>query len=210
MRIFCIGKNYADHAREMSEEVPESPVVFMKPNTCLVEEGAVIEFPEHGSDLHYEAELVVLVGKDGRPKAAGESHDFIAGLSLGLDMTMRDVQKELKSKGLPWELSKAFDQSAPVGRFIEYDEKTDLSDIRFSCRINGELRQEGHTRLMIFSVPELIAALSKVWRLKKGDLIFTGTPAGIGSVKPGDVISLQSDQIGTFSWKIARQLHRND
>jgi len=199
-RVFCIGMNYAEHVKELGNALPESPVIFMKPGSCLVPAGEKVPFPSHGEDLHYEAELVVLIGREGRPQSEGEAMDFIGGLSLGLDLTLRDVQRGLRKKGHPWEVAKAFDGSAPVGSFIPFDNSIDLAGLTFRCLVNGELRQEGKTADMIFPVERLIYEIGKVWLLKEGDLIYTGTPCGVASLNEGDVINVEGEMFGAFSW----------
>lgn len=199
-RIFCIGNNYLNHIKELKSEIPTNPVIFMKPVTSLVMEGQKIQFPQHGKNLHYEAEIVVLLGKEGHVKSIEESEIFIKGLSLGLDLTLRDVQNELKKNGLPWEISKSFDQSAPIGKFIAFNNSLDLENIEFKCFVNGELRQFGNSGNMIFPIKNLIFEISKVWKLLTEDLIYTGTPAGVGSLKKDDEITVESDLIGSFTW----------
>ncbi len=201
-RIFCIGRNYVAHVEELNSEMPSDPLIFMKPVSSLVPVGEPVPYPKHGRDLHQEAELVLLIGREGQDIAADEAPSYLAGLSLGIDLTLRDVQSELKAKGKPWELAKAFDASAQIGEFISFDESIDLTDIRYQCYINGELKQDGHTAKMIFPIRTLIAALSKVWKLLPGDLIYTGTPAGVESVQVGDTIQVSSELIGSFSWTI--------
>jgi len=201
-RVFCIGRNYVEHVRELSNIVPTKPVVFIKPASCLVEPGEKIHFPKHGSELHHEVEIVVRVGRQGRAKTEEEALSFIDSITVGLDLTLRDVQGELKQKGLPWEAAKAFDQSAPIGGFISYDGSLDLKDISFGCKVNGIERQRGNTGRMIFSIPKLLVELSKIWLLRPGDLIYTGTPSGVGPLKIGDRIEVESDPIGSFSWNI--------
>ena len=151
-RLFCIGRNYVEHVRELANPLPRAPVIFMKPPSCLVAPGEPIHFPRHGRELHHEAELVVRIGRAGRVGAPQQAPDFVDSITLGLDLTLRDVQQRLKQNGLPWEAAKAFDQSAPLGSFIDYQPSIDLCDIRFRCSVNGEQRQAGHTRNMIFPV----------------------------------------------------------
>ncbi len=200
-RVFCIGRNYAEHARELRNELPESPVVFMKPASCLVPPGKRIPFPRHGKDLHYEAELVVVIGQSGLPVNEDDAAEWIAGLTLGLDLTLRDVQQELKSKGLPWELSKAFEQSAPLGDTASLPPRS-LEEIHFECRINGELRQSGRVEDMLFSIPRLLCELGRTWVWRPGDLLYTGTPAGVGPLNPGDRIEVSGPALGSFSWSM--------
>ncbi|MBN1233929.1 MAG: fumarylacetoacetate hydrolase family protein [Candidatus Coatesbacteria bacterium] len=200
-RVFCIGRNYADHIKEMKSETPKSPVIFLKPNTCLVEKDIQIPFPSSGKDLHHEVEIVYLIGKEGKPVSLDDAKSFISGVSLGLDLTLRDVQNILKDKGQPWELSKAFDYSAPLGDFMPV-ENIVIHNIAFTCIVNNEIRQQGNSSDMIFSIENLIMAISSVWKLLEGDLIFTGTPSGVASLMKGDRITIQSPSIGSFSWEI--------
>ena len=202
MRVFCIGRNYAAHIEELNSEKLETPTMFSKPPTSLVPPGGDIQMPVHGKDLQHEAEVVVLIGKEGAPEDEEEAKSFIRALSLGLDMTLRDVQKVQKERRLPWEIAKSFDQSAPIGTFSPYNDSFDLADIPFSCHVNGELRQQGNTSDMIFSIPAQVVALSRIWRLLPGDIIYTGTPSGVGSLRPGDTISVESALMGPFSWNI--------
>lgn len=201
-RVFCIGRNYVEHVRELSNIVPTKPVVFIKPASCLVAPGEKIHFPKHGSELHHEVEIVMRVGREGRAGTEKEALSSIGAITVGLDLTLRDVQGELKKKGLPWEAAKAFEQSAPVGDFIPYDGSLDLKDISFGCKVNGIERQRGNTGKMIFSIPKLVVELSKIWLLRPGDLIYTGTPSGVGPLNIGDRIEVESGPIGSFSWNI--------
>ncbi len=201
-RIFCIGRNYADHARELKSEIPKAPVIFMKPATALVSSGQTVRFPTHGSVLHHEVEVVVLIGKNGRPRTAGQALSFIAGLSLGIDLTLRDVQEKLKKKGLPWEIAKAFDQSALIGNFTSYHPSINLAEISFDCSVDNQVRQSGNTKNMIFPIPVLIVEIAKIWQLQSGDLIYTGTPAGVGPLEPGQRIIISCQRLGSFSWQM--------
>ena len=201
-RVFCIGRNYSDHIKELSDEVPEKPVIFMKPESALVPEGEKIRIPIHGKEFHYETELVLLIGMEGRPGTVKDALSFVAGISLGFDLTMRDVQRYLLPKGLPWELSKAFDQSAPLGSFTEIGKFKDLRKIEFFGKVNGEVKQHGLTSDMINSFDVLVYEISRAWKLLPGDLVYTGTPSGIGPLKQGDKITAESAQIGSFSWEI--------
>jgi 2-keto-4-pentenoate hydratase/2-oxohepta-3-ene-1,7-dioic acid hydratase in catechol pathway len=201
-RVFCIGRNYVEHVHELSSAMPAKPVVFIKPGTSLVQPGENVHFPKHGNELHHEVEIVVKVGREGRATVEEEALSFIHAITVGLDLTLRDVQKELKQKGLPWEIAKAFEQSAPIGDFIPYDGSLDLKNISFGCKVNGAERQRGNTGQMIFSIPRLFVELSKIWMLRPGDLIYTGTPSGVGPLKIGDTIEVESDPIGSFSWSI--------
>lgn len=201
-RIFCIGRNYAEHARELGDEPPGEPVVFMKPWTCLLPPGGQVRYPPHGRELHHEAELVVRVGRGGRDIPARQALDHLDAVTLGLDLTLRDVQRDLKRQGLPWEKAKAFEGAAPLGQWVPLGAATEPGGIGFRCLVNGELRQRGHGGDMLFPVPELIAHLSGIWTLVPGDLVFTGTPAGVGPLVPGDRVVLESEAIGTFAWDV--------
>jgi 2-keto-4-pentenoate hydratase/2-oxohepta-3-ene-1,7-dioic acid hydratase in catechol pathway len=201
-RVFCIGRNYVEHVHELKNIIPTKPVVFIKPVSCLVGPGEKIHFPKHGKELHYEVEIVVEVGQEGKAITEEEALSFISSITIGLDLTLRDVQEDLKKKGLPWEIAKAFEQSAPIGNFVPYDQSVDLKNISFGCKVNGIERQRGNTGEMIFSIGKLLVELSKIWMLCPGDLIYTGTPSGVGPLKIGDLIEIESDLTGSFSWSI--------
>jgi 2-keto-4-pentenoate hydratase/2-oxohepta-3-ene-1,7-dioic acid hydratase in catechol pathway len=201
-RIFCIGMNYLEHIRELAIEIPDTPAVFMKSPLSIVRPGEPIHVPSHGSGFQYEVEVVVKIGRQGRAESTADALSFVSGFSLGLDLTLRDEQTKLRKGGLPWEKCKSFEQSAPLGDFVSYDGSFRLDDISFGCKVNGEVRQQANTRDMLFSIPVLIVELSKVWLLRSGDIIYTGTPPGIGPLRAGDTVEAYSDRIGTFEWKI--------
>ena len=202
-RIFCIGQNYVAHIRELGNPMPPKPVIFMRPLCCLVAPGESIHFPRHGKQLHYEVEVVVRIGKQGRDIDERDALSHIDALTLGADLTLRDLQIEAKQNGLPWDQAKAFEQSAPLGEFLAYDPASiDLHDLNFHCRINGELRQDGNTSDMLFDFERLIAELSSIWTLRPGDMIYSGTPSGVGALQIGDLIEVENGQIGTYSWTI--------
>ena len=208
-RIFCIGKNYTEHIRELDDfdstlqsKNEKQSVVFMKPITSIVSPGESIHVPSHGNVLHHEVEVVVLLKGGGKNILIEDSLSCVAGMTLGLDLTLRDVQVEVKKKGHPWELSKSFDHSSPLGLMRPYDDSFDLFNIPFACFVNEEKRQEGNTKDMLFSIPKIISFLSTVWKLMPGDLIYTGTPSGIGVIKSRDEISLNSPILGQFAWTV--------
>ena len=201
-RIFCIGMNYAEHIRELGNDIPDTPAVFMKSPLSIVKPGGLIHVPAHGSGFQHEVEVVVKIGKEGRAATAAEALSFISGVTLGLDLTLRATQSELKKKGLPWEKCKSFEQSAPLGDFIAYSSSIKLDDISFGCRVNGQIHQQGNTRDMLFSIPVLIVEISKIWLLRPGDVIYTGTPPGIGPLTAGDTIEAYGERVGKFEWKI--------
>lgn len=187
MKIICIGRNYAEHAKELNNPVPTEPVVFMKPPTSLLLDGRPFYYPEFTSDLHYELELVVKIGKNGRHIQPEHAESYIEEIGLGIDFTARDIQDRCKKNGHPWEIAKAFDHSAVLGSFVSSKE-LDLRSIEFELEKNKEIVQRGDSRDMIFSFSEIIVFISKFFRLQMGDYIFTGTPAGVGSVKIGDCL----------------------
>ena len=201
-RIFCIGRNYADHAKEMGNALPPEPVVFMKPVTSIVE-GAILKLPRDRGAVHHEMELVLALGREAEDVVPAAALSLLAGVTLGLDLTLRDEQARLKQSGSPWELAKAFEGSAALGRFTPQPFKFDPQALDMLCTVNGQVRQHGNTRDMLFSVPEILSFLSRRWRLLPGDLVFTGTPAGVGPLKPGDRIEISSPALDTFSWTCA-------
>jgi 2-keto-4-pentenoate hydratase/2-oxohepta-3-ene-1,7-dioic acid hydratase in catechol pathway len=186
MKIICIGRNYSAHAKELNNPVPKEPVVFLKPDTALLPKSMPFFYPSFSKDIHYEAELVVKIDRVGKNISQKFAHKYYSELSVGIDFTARDLQQECKEKGLPWERAKAFDGSAPVGRFIGKDKFQTLSDLNFSLKINGELKQQGNTGNMLLSIDAIIAYVSQFFTLKIGDLIFTGTPEGVGPIAIND------------------------
>lgn len=203
MKIICIGRNYADHAKEMKAEVPTEPVFFMKPDTAILKDGQDFYFPDFTSDLHYECELVIRIDKVGKNIAEKFASKYYSSVTLGIDFTARDLQAKCKEKGLPWEIAKAFEHSAPISnKFISVDQ-LNLTDVHFELTQNGQSVQKGHTADMIFGIDQIIAYVSKFMTLKTGDLIYTGTPAGVGPVKIGDQLVgyIGSEKMFSFSVK---------
>ena len=188
MKIFCIGRNYAEHATELGNEIPSDPVIFMKPKNALLGSRAPFYYPAFSNELNYEAEIVLCVSKNGKYISKKQAYKYISQVTLGIDFTARDVQNELKSKGLPWEKAKAWDNSAIVGKWIPTTEDTFKSNINFSLEKNDQTVQVGNSTDMIFPFDYLIAHISEYFSLNIGDLIFTGTPAGIGECSVGDVL----------------------
>jgi acylpyruvate hydrolase len=187
MKIICIGRNYVAHAQELNNEVPDEPVFFLKPDSALLRNNDPFYIPEWTQAVHYETELVLRISRLGKYIDKQYAYRYYGEIGLGIDFTARDVQDDLKKKGLPWEKAKAFDQAAVIGKtFIPAEEFPDLTNIRFRLDVNGKTVQVGNTGLMIFSFDEIIAHVSKYMTLKMGDLIYTGTPAGVGPVKIGD------------------------
>ena len=186
MKIFCIGRNYADHAKELNNPVPAEPLIFMKPPTALLVANKPFYYPEFTQDLHYEGEIVLRVAKNGRSVQPEFAHRYYDAVAFGIDFTARDLQDQLKKKGHPWEIAKGFDRSAPLSRFIPLGELQNAQDIHFQLKKNGEVVQDGRTRDLLFPFDTLICHISRYFTLFKGDYIFTGTPAGVGAVQIGD------------------------
>ena len=186
MKIFCIGRNYVEHAKELNNPLPEKPVFFLKPDTALVIRNRPFFYPEFSTDIHYETELVIKINKNGKHISEKFAHTYYSEIGLGIDFTARDLQQECKQKGLPWEVAKGFDQSAPVSKWLPIKEFKNPAEISFHLDLNGKTVQQGFSGDMIFSFDQIIVYISKFITLKMGDLIFTGTPAGVGPVKIGD------------------------
>jgi len=187
MKIICVGRNYADHAKELKNEIPREPVLFLKPETAILPKNHPFIYPGHTSDLHYELELVIKIKKLGKHIDAKFAHKYYDQIGIGIDFTARDIQKECKEKGLPWEKAKAFDHSAVLSKkLLKVSNLPNPSNIQFELLKNGETVQKGSSGDMIFNFSQLISYISRYFTLKIGDLIFTGTPAGVGSVQKGD------------------------
>ena len=188
MKIICIGRNYAAHIEELKNEKSGQPVVFLKPDTALVKGGAPFYYPDFSTNIHHEIELVLKISKEGKYIQPQFAHRYFEEIGLGIDFTARDLQDQCKAKGLPWEIAKAFNGSAPIGDFKSVSEFSDLKNIDFHLEINGEVKQKGNTSLMLFDFATIISYVSQFFTLKKGDLIYTGTPAGVGPVQTGDLL----------------------
>lgn len=201
MKIICVGRNYGEHAKELGNEIPEDPVIFMKPDTAILKKGSDFYIPEFSDDIHYELEVVLKISKGGKyiqKENAGNHYDEIG---LGIDFTARDLQTKLKEKGLPWELAKGFDGSAVVSDFVP-KENYDLTNLGFSLTKNNEKVQDGNTSDMIFSPDYIIAFASQYFTLRVGDLIFTGTPKGVGKVSENDLLEAYLEDKKLFSLKV--------
>ena len=188
MKIFCIGRNYSDHAKEMNAAVPETPMFFMKPDTSLLKSPADFFYPSFSKEIHYECELVVRITKVGKSIKKEFAHRYYNEIGLGIDFTARDLQKKCKEKGHPWEVAKAFENSAVISDKFLLTESLDMDKLAFTLEKNGQVVQIGNISDMIFSIDELIAHVSQFMTLKTGDLIYTGTPAGVGAIEIGDVL----------------------
>ena len=186
MKIICIGRNYAEHAKELGNEIPDEPIIFMKPKSALLQSHTPFYYPEFTNELHYECELVLRICKNGKYIQERHASNYYNGITVGIDFTARDLQDEAKKKGLPWEKSKAFDNSAAVGKFIDITPEINKKNVNFTLLKNKEVVQKGNSAQMIFSFDALIANISNYFSLNIGDLIFTGTPAGVGECVVGD------------------------
>jgi len=203
MKIIAIGRNYAEHAKELNNPVPTVPVIFMKPDTALLKDNKPFYHPDFSQDIHHEIEIVLKVCKEGKHISEKFAANYYDEIGLGVDFTARDIQSRHKEKGLPWELAKAFDSSAPISNFIPKSEFKDVYNINFHLDINNETRQSGNTNMLLFSFEQIIAFVSQYITLKKGDLIFTGTPAGVGKVNVGDHLEgyIEDNKLLDFSVK---------
>lgn len=186
MKIICIGRNYAAHAKELNNTVPKNPLIFMKPPSALLLKDKPMYIPEFTNDLHYEAEIVLKIAKNGRHVQAEFASEYYTQIAFGIDFTARDVQARLKEKGHPWEIAKGFDNSAGLSEFINMSDMNNSEHIEFNLDLNGETVQNGNTKDLIFDFDTLIVHISKYFKLQQGDIIYTGTPAGVGPVKIGD------------------------
>lgn len=187
MRIFAIGRNYAEHIKELNNERPDEPVIFTKPDTAIIRNNAPFYYPDFSSDVHYETELVLRVCKEGKNIQEKFASKYYDAIGVGIDFTARDLQQKAKEKGLPWDIAKGFNGSAPISdTFLPVTAFADLKNINFSLKLNEEIKQHGNTSLMLFGFDYIVSYLSKFFTLRTGDLIFTGTPKGVGPVKVGD------------------------
>jgi len=202
MKIICIGRNYAKHIEELANEKPENPVIFLKPDSAILLKNQPFFIPPFSNDIHYEVEILVKINKVGKYIDERFAHKYYDEIGLGIDFTARDIQDKCKEKGLPWEKAKAFDGSAVIGEFIPKENLGDLNNLKFTLHKNDVLVQDGNTKAMLWKIDELIAYVSQFFTLKKGDVIFTGTPAGVGKVFENDILigTLQEKEL--FSIKV--------
>lgn len=202
MKIFCVGRNYIDHAKELGNEVPEEPIIFLKPKSAMVQPGVHFYYPEFTNELHYEAELVVRISKNGKYITPFNASKYYNAITVGIDFTARDLQTELKKKGLPWEKAKAWDNSAVAGDWINLTPEMAKRPMHFHMKLNGEVVQRGVSTDMIFSIEKIIANISLYFSLNIGDLVFTGTPAGVGECVVGDVLTGFFENKEVFSLEV--------
>jgi 5-carboxymethyl-2-hydroxymuconate isomerase len=197
-KIVCVARNYAEHARELGNPVPEKAVLFIKPASSILRDGGKVIIPPHSCDCHHEIELAVLIGRTGRQIVETDALDFVAGYAVALDLTLRDVQSELKAKGLPWEIAKAFDTSCPLSAFVPAAQVADPQQLRLHLTVNGEIRQDGTTADMLRPVARLISEASSYFTLEAGDILLTGTPSGVGPIRSGDRVEATIEGVGTL------------
>jgi 2-keto-4-pentenoate hydratase/2-oxohepta-3-ene-1,7-dioic acid hydratase in catechol pathway len=188
MKILCIGRNYRDHIKELNSPMPQAPVFFLKPDTSLLIRNRPFYYPGFSKEIHYEAELVLKISKTGKNIQKKFAHTYYEEIGIGIDFTARDIQETCKQKGLPWTVAKGFDQAAPIGKFLPKSQFPDVTDIRFHLDLNGKTVQSGSSADMMFPFDDIISYISGFITLRSGDLIFTGTPSGVGPVKPGDLL----------------------
>lgn len=203
MKILCIGRNYADHISELKNERPSEPVIFLKPDTAILKDNEPFYYPDFSNDIHHEVEIVLKINKIGKNIEAKFAHKYYDEIGVGIDFTARDLQSKLKEKSLPWEKAKAFNGSAPISGFVPKTRFTDLQNLNFHLEVNGDVRQKGNTNLMLWSFDEIIAEISTYFTLKTGDLVFTGTPAGVGKVIVGDKLTafIENEEMMSFEVK---------
>lgn len=215
-KIVCVGRNYAAHAKELNNPIPENPLLFMKPATSVValdcafldeansESAQTIVVPNNLGSVHHELEISVLIGERLSNAAPDDAIKSILGLGLGLDLTLRDLQSELKANGHPWEVAKGFDGSCPLSSFVEIDQFENLQDIHFELNKNGSIQQRGHTADMLYPIPQLLSTISQYFTLVPGDVVLTGTPAGVSELKCGDQLVGQLEDNSMFSCRVGR------
>ena len=202
-KILCIGRNYSEHIKELGNATPEAPVIFIKPASSVIGEGEAIVIPPYSHDCHHEVELALLIGTRGKNVPVDRAMELVAGYGVGIDLTLRDVQTELKKKGLPWEIAKGFDTACPLSTFVEASDVADPQDLRILLAVNGRIRQDGNTSMMIHRIPALIRHMSGIFTLDPGDVILTGTPAGVSRIVPGDHLVAEIPGVATLRVSVA-------
>jgi 2-keto-4-pentenoate hydratase/2-oxohepta-3-ene-1,7-dioic acid hydratase in catechol pathway len=202
-KIVCLGRNYLDHIRELGNAVPDRAVIFCKPASSLLANGGNVVIPSYSDDCHHELELALLIGKQGKQIEQQEALTYLAGYGVALDLTLRDLQGELKEKGLPWELAKGFDTSCPISQFVPAEQIDDPNSLKLTLKVNGEIRQQSNTNMMMRSVEQIISEISHFYTLEPGDIILTGTPAGVARMISGDCLEGQIEQVDTLEVTVA-------
>lgn len=203
MKIICIGRNYVDHAKELNNPVPKEPVFFLKPDTALLPKKNPFVYPTFSKDVQHEVEIVIKINRLGKHIEEKFAHKYYNEIAVGVDFTARDIQQQCKEKGLPWEKAKAFDGSAPTSKFVNINQFENVNNLSFSLQVNGELKQQGNTQDMLFNFNQIVSYVSKFFTLKTGDIIYTGTPAGVGPVKIHDKIDcfIEDEKLLSFNVK---------
>ena len=202
-KILCIGRNYSEHIKELGNATPEAPVIFIKPASSVIGEGEAIVIPPYSHDCHHEAELALLIGRRGKDIPVDRAMEYISGYGVGIDLTLRDVQSELKKKGLPWEIAKGFDTACPLSAFVEASKVADPQNLQIRMTVNGEVRQDGNTSMMIHRIPSIISYMSGSFTLEPGDVILTGTPAGVSRIVSGDRLTAEIPGVATLRVAVA-------
>lgn len=202
--IFCVGKNYADHAKEMGGEVPKEPIIFLKPTSSVIHNGEPIVIPPMSNNVHHEVELTVLIGKRGKNISPADAMQYVAGYGIGLDMTMRDKQSDAKKSGNPWTIAKGFDTSAPLSPFVSASSVPDPHNLDILLKVNGAERQRSNTKQMIFTINVLISFLSTIFTIEEGDIIYTGTPEGVAQVVAGDILEAEIPGVGSLKHSVIK------
>jgi 5-carboxymethyl-2-hydroxymuconate isomerase len=202
-KILCIGRNYSEHIKELGNATPEAPVIFIKPASSVIGEGEAIVIPSYSHDCHHEAELALLIGRKGKDIPEDRAMEYIAGYGVGIDLTLRDVQGELKKKGLPWEIAKGFDTSCPLSAFVEASSVADPQNLQIRLTVNGEIRQDGNTSMMIHRIPAIVSHMSGRFTLEPGDVILTGTPAGVSRIVSGDHLVAEIPGVATLRLSVS-------
>ncbi|PLX86328.1 MAG: acylpyruvase [Desulfuromonas sp.] len=197
-KIVCLARNYSEHIKELGNEVPDKPVLFIKPSSSIIGHRESVVIPSYSGDCHHEVELAVLIGKWGKNISEQKALSHVAGYGVAIDMTLRDVQNTLKEKGLPWEVAKGFDTACPLSEFISADQVPDPHDLHISLQVNGETRQDSSTACMMRRIPAIIRDVSEIFTLEEGDIILTGTPAGVGPVVCGDKMRAEIEKVGSL------------
>ncbi len=202
-KILCLGRNYAEHIRELGNPAPDAPVIFIKPASSVIGGGEAIVIPPYSRECHHEAELALLIGRKGKDIPVDRAMEYVAGYGVAIDLTLRDVQDELKRKGLPWEIAKGFDTACPLSDFVEASEVADPQNLVIRLAVNGQTRQEGNTGMMIRSIPAIISHMSSRFTIEPGDVILTGTPAGVGRIVTGDQIVAEIPGVAALRVSVA-------
>ncbi|MAJ51546.1 MAG: 2-hydroxyhepta-2,4-diene-1,7-dioate isomerase [Flammeovirgaceae bacterium] len=201
MKIICIGRNYVKHIKELGNEKPENPIIFLKPDSALIKNNDPFYYPDFSTDIHYEVEILIKIKRVGKSIPVNFAHMYYDEIGLGIDLTARDLQSMAKAKGLPWDLAKGFNGSAPISNFI-FKNNFNVQDVNFSLKLNGSLVQASNTSHMLWSIDEIIAYVSKYMTLKKGDILFTGTPEGVGPIKIGDQLEGFIESKNMFNFEV--------